>query len=106
MNPHAIYERLVKEGEAWAEAEYSASLFEETTRVLKSKLMQQSPESSMAAKETDAYASKDYEEHVKRAAELRCEANKAKVRWISAQAWVDASRTQAASERAALKTAT
>lgn len=101
INPKEIYEKLLEAGEHWADADAAASMLEETLRVLKSKLMLASEQSSIAAKEADAYASSEYEKHVKDAVVARQEANRARVRWISAQTLVDLKRTEAASERAA-----
>lgn len=101
MNPTEIYQKLLEAGEHWADADAGASMLEETLRVLKSKLMLESGQSSMAAKEADAYASAEYEAHVKSAVGARKIANRAKVRWISAQTYVDLKRTEAATERAA-----
>jgi len=78
-------------------------LLEETKKVLLAQLMLKSPAGSMAGKETDALADPQYTIHLGQMIEARREANRAKTRWISAQAWVDAKRTEAATERQAMR---
>lgn len=105
INPEHIYQKLVGLGEDWADANAAAELLEETKKVLLAQLMLASEASSMAAKESYALSDPSYKIHINRMVEARKEANKAKVRYISAQAWFEAKRTESANERAANKAA-
>ena len=102
INPDQIYERLFTAGADYADKDAAASLLEESKRVLLSQLMQ-SYEGSIAAREMAALADDRYVKHITVMVEARRDANRAKTRWLSAQAWVDATRTAAATERAAMK---
>lgn len=106
INPDAIYEKLVTLGEDFSDKDAAANLLDETKKVLLAQLMVKSSATSAAAKEMEALADPSYTVHIGRMVEAKKEAQRAKVRWISAQAWCDASRTQAASERAANRHAT
>jgi hypothetical protein len=102
IKPDEIYQRLSTAGEDYADKDAAASLLEESKKVLLSQLMQ-SHEGSVAAREMAALADARYSEHIADMVEARRQANRAKTRWLSAQAWVDATRTAAATERAALR---
>lgn len=102
INPEQIYERLSAAGDDFADKDAAASLLEESKKVLLAQLMQKH-EGSVAAREMAALADTRYSEHIADMVEARREANRAKTRWLSAQAWVDAKRTEAATERAALR---
>jgi Tfp pilus assembly major pilin PilA len=102
INPDQIYQRLSEAGDDYADKDAAASLLEEIKKVLLSQIMQ-SHEGSVAAREMAALADDRYVKHITVMVEARKDANKAKTRWLSAQAWVDAKRTEAATERAALK---
>jgi len=106
MKPLDLHERLVTKGTEWAEADYRASCLEETKKTLLAQLMQKSTLSSSAAKETEAMATEEYETHITGMCEARFLANKAKVEYDSAKAFVELLRTQAANERAANRVAT
>jgi len=100
INPNEVYEKLRLSGEEWAEADYLASLFEETRRSLKSKLMVGSGETSVAKAEMVAEANDEYREHIKKMVDLRRLAIRAKVKYDSVKAWVEMTRTLEASNRA------
>lgn len=102
IKPDEIYQRLLQAGEDYADKDAAASLLEESKKVLLSQLMQ-AQEGSIASREMAALADVAYLSHIEQMVEARREANRAKTRWLSAQAWVDAKRTEAASERAALR---
>lgn len=106
INPDAVYERLIMLGEDYADKDAAASLQEEVKKILLARLMLKSSATSAAAKEMEALGDPAYEIHIGRMIEARQEAQRAKVKWLSAQAWADAARTQAASERAANRYAT
>ncbi len=105
MSPSDIYQKLITAGTEWAEANAAADLFEETKKVVLSKLADET-DGSMAAREAHAFRHPDYLKHVKSMVEARKIANIAKVRYASIQTFVDLMRTKEASERAANKHAT
>lgn len=106
LNPTSIYEKLVEEGEAWADAQEIAELMEETKKTLVAQLAAESGESSIAAKENYAHRHDDYKKHINAMVKARKAANKAKVRYDSARVWADMIRTKNANERAANRYAT
>lgn len=106
MNPNEIHQKLVTLGEGWAEMNYAADLLEESKKPLLAQLMAKSAQTSIAAKEADALAAPEYDEHIKKMCKARMQANKAKVQHESAKVWVELLRTQSANERAANKVAT
>jgi hypothetical protein len=66
----AEYDELVCRS-ARAAADYER--LSDMTRVIKARLMDESPESSIAGQERDAYASPEYEKHLLRVADARLE---------------------------------
>ncbi|MGL6123875.1 MAG: hypothetical protein ACRC1W_12865 [Shewanella sp.] len=102
FNSDLIYERLCTAGEDYADKDAAATFLEESKKVLLSQLMQ-AHDGSVSAREMAALADSAYIAHIEQMVEARREANRAKTRWLSAQAWVDAKRTEAATERAAMK---
>lgn len=106
LDPTDIYERLVKGGEEWADAQAAAELLEESKKTLVSQLGADSGLSSATAREAYAYAHDDYIDHVQRMVEARKHANKCKVRYDSAKIWAELLRTKNANERAAMGRAT
>lgn len=105
IDPHNLYEKLVKAGDEWAELNAAAELLEETKKTLVSQLAADSPESSMSAKEAWALRQEGYRRHVTSMVTARKAANKAKVKYDSAKVYVDLLRTSAANERVLLKAA-
>lgn len=106
LNPENIYERLVKLGDEWADAQEVAELMEETKKTLVSQLASDSDEKSIAARESEALRSDEYKAHIETMVKARKGANKAKVRYDSAKIWSELLRTKAATERAANRSAT
>jgi len=105
LNPNDIHQKLVTLGEGWSEMNYAAELLEETKKTTLAQLTLKSTASSMAAKETEALASPEYDEHVRKMVKARMHANKAKVGYESAKVSVDMLRTQNANELAANRSA-
>lgn len=106
LNADNVHEKLVTIGEGWSEMNYAAELLEETKKTLLAQLTLKSSGSSMAAKETEALASGDYDEHIRKMVKARMQANKCKVKYDSAKVWAELKRTEAANERAANRSAT
>ena len=99
MDTEQIHERLVTAGESWADLDAAASLLEETKKSVLAELMNKA-EGSMAARESEALADAVYRHHVTTMVTARKEANRAKVRYDSAKAWVELMRTQESTRRA------
>jgi len=102
MNPQSVYERLVTVGTDWAEKEHAANLLEGTLKSVKAKIAIQHKDCGMSVAESELRAEADYEyqQHREMAANARAEALKAKVVYHAAQAYIDAWRTEQATERA------
>ena len=105
MNPNEIYQKLTEAGTAWANALGDAELLE---GALKSQLAQLTVEAkalencSMAEAKDLALMSAGYRDAQVAAIEARREANRCRVKYDSAKSWVEASRSQMATERVAL----
>ena len=105
-NPASIYQQLTEAGDTWADAHEAAEMLRETQKILKAKLMKQSGEKSISAKELDAISSKEYDDHVKLAVEATGAEARAKVRYERVKILADLWRTQNANQRAAMRDAT
>lgn len=101
-----IHEQLTKLGNTLADCNADAELLEENKGVLFSELVLRSAASSISAKEHEARASKEYKEHLIGMVEARKIANRAKYAFNTARDWLDWKRTEAATERATLRSAT
>lgn|SRR5574337_62437 len=100
FSPARLYADLVEAGEAWAHAEAGASLLEESRKSALSQIKLRSTEKSDAARETEALASPEYQEHVEKMVEARRLANVARVKWIAIQTYTELLRTQQSNLRA------
>jgi hypothetical protein len=100
-----IHESLTKLGNTWADADADAERLEKNEKILFSELVLRSAASSIAAKEHEARASEEYQTHVEGMVEARRIANRAKVALNNARDWLDWKRTEAATERATLRSA-
>jgi hypothetical protein len=103
MNPNSVYEKLVKVGTEWADAEQAANLLEGTLKSVKAKIAMQHKDCGMSVAESELRAECDFEykEAREQAIKARTEAIKAKVVYQAAQAFIDAWRTVEATQRAA-----
>lgn len=101
-----IHEQLTKLGNAWADANADAELLEEKKKILFSELVLRSNSGSISAKEHEAHAREEYKFHIEGMVEARRRANRAKSALGNALAWLDWKRTEAATERAAIRSAT
>lgn len=100
MNAEEIYASLIREGEAWADAEAAASLLEETRRTVLAKCMNEAASPSIAGKEMLALASDEYKRHLEGMVRARTAANKARVRYDSAKTLAELRRSEEATRRA------
>lgn len=102
FDPREITERLRLAGENWADREAAASLLEETRKTVLAELMNQL-EGSVASRESVALADPSYRLHLVNMVTARKEANRAKVNFDSAKAWIELTRTAESSRRAEMK---
>lgn len=107
MNPTEVYERLTNEGSEWADKHAAAELLEATLKSVHSQCVIQYRSKGKPISECENLATinPDYINARRIAIEARQEANRAKVRYKSAEAWFDAMRTAEATHRAASKAA-
>lgn len=103
FNPTEITERLRLAGEEWADKNAAAQMLEDVKKVIFAKLCNASLEKTVSAKENDAYARASYLEHITKMVEARREADRAKVKWITGQAYIELVRSKEATNRAERK---
>lgn len=103
FNPNEIAERMRLAGEEWSDLDAAANMLEETRKSVLAELMNQSQASSMAARESDALADPAYKLHVTNMVNARKDANRARVKYDTARAWVELVRTSEATKRAEMK---
>lgn len=99
FNPESIFRELVKSGEEWAELECLAQQLEETKKPVLNSLKLQSPEKADSARETWAYAQKEYTIHVNGMVAARKKANIAKVRYFANKTLAELRRTEQSNRR-------
>jgi len=103
FDPTVMYDKIVKAGEEWADAEAAADLLEETKKSVLAKLMNEAGHASMAGKEMQALADAKYTEFVKGMVAARKTANKARVRYDSAKVLAELRRSQESTKRAEMQ---
>lgn len=103
LNPNEIEERLRLAGLEWADLDEAATLLEEIKSSFLAELTNKAEGSSMAAKENLAKANPEFKEYVTKMVKARSAANRAKVKYKSAEAWVELVRTSEATKRAELR---
>src|ERR1700759_4889649 len=101
-DPTEIHANLVKLGEAWADKERAAQLYEETRKSLRSQIALKFLADTGAANKAEmmAEATEEYITHLKSMVEARRQANIAEVNYNAARVWTDLVRTQEATRRA------
>lgn len=100
FDPNQIYDRIVKAGEEWADAEAAASLLEETRKSVLAKLMNECAAPTAAAKEMYALADDKYKSFVEGMVAARKTANAKRVRYDSAKILAELRRSQESTKRA------
>lgn len=105
IDAEEIYQKLCEAGYDWAEKNRIADKEDKVEKIVIAMLGNEI-DGSMAAKEAYAKSHARYKEHVDKMTDARCAADCAKVEYESRKAWLDAMRTNAATERAANKFAT
>jgi hypothetical protein len=102
-DPDKVMHKVEQLGLDWADKKAAADEFEETKKSLLARIATNSGESSEAAKERYALASGEYEEHILNMVQAKREANRAKVKYDSAQVWCDFTRSIEATKRTEMK---
>ena len=102
FDPTEIAERMRLAGEEWSDLDAAANMLEETRKSVLAELMNQA-EGSMAARESEALADPVYKLHITNMVTARKEANRARVKYDTAKAWVELVRTSEATKRAELR---
>jgi len=103
FNPTEIAERMRLAGEEWSDLDAAANMLEETRKSVLAELVNQSKGGSIAAKESEALANPAYKLHLTNMVNARREANRARVKYDTARAWVELVRTSEATKRAELR---
>lgn len=109
-DPLKIYKAMLKAGDNWSEANYEASLYEETKKTLHAKIVGEIMSTGLAngvkiaktSAEIMAYADPRFEEHLEKMSKARANANKHRVRYDSLRVMVDVMRTLESTKRAEL----
>ncbi len=103
LDPNEVYGRLVELGEAWADANAAAALWEETQKSYLAQLTVRASNGgtrSQAAAQTEALGTSEYQKHCRNMVLARRDANKARVRYDSAKMWAELMRSANANRRA------
>jgi hypothetical protein len=108
IDPKTVYEKLTLAGNAMADAQYDFQVLDDATKpmlALNTTLAIQAESCSVAMGTTIALSADQYRDHLKGVAEAKRLYLRAKVHYDSVKAFCDHSRTQEASNRAALREA-
>lgn len=103
FDPSEIAERMRLAGEEWADLDAAANMLEETRKSVLAELVNQASGGSIAARESEALADPAYKLHITNMVNARKEANRARVKFDTAKAWVELVRTSEATKRAEMK---
>lgn len=103
LDPNEIYHKLTEAGNDWADKQAAHNVLDDTKNSVLAKLMLKSAAPSVAAREIEAKASEEYENHVRATQEAFKDALKARVKYDSMRVWVDLKRSEEASRRAEMK---
>lgn len=99
-HPPAIRADIVSLGEEWADRDAAASLLEETRKSILADIINRTPGSSYAARESVALADPEYRQHLTSMVECRRLANRARVAHDASKIEADMMRSAEATRRA------
>ena len=99
IDPQTSLEAMHKTGPLLAQARAERTYLEEFRKSLKAKLMKESPQTSAAMQERDAYAHPDYIEHLEGLREAVEREETLRWRLVTAQTAIDVWRSMEASNR-------
>ncbi len=100
LDANELYHKLTEFGEQWADLQSAYDALEGAKSSVLARLMMQSDAASVAAREMEAKASKEYEDYRKSVEAAQAAAIKARVKYESIKVWVELKRTESANERA------
>ena len=103
MDANELFHKLTVAGNDWADKQAAYNILEDTKNAVLAQLMLKSQATSVAAKEIEAKASKEFTEHVQNTQEAMKAALKAKVQYESIKIWIELRRSVEATRRAEMK---
>ena len=103
MDADKLYYKLTQAGDDWADKQAAYNVLDDTKNAVLAQLMLKSQATSIAAKEVEAKASKEYTNHVKATQEAMKASLKAKVAYESIKIWIDLKRSEEATRRAEMR---
>jgi hypothetical protein len=103
VDANELYHKLTQAGDDWADKQAAYNVLDDTKNAVLAQLMLKSSATSVAAKEIEAKASKEYTDHVRHTQEAMKLALKAKVNYESIKIWIDLKRSEEATRRAEMK---
>lgn len=102
LDPNEVYQRLVKLGEDWADAEAAADLLEETRKSVLARLTLERMTGDTRTRvtaEQSALTTLEYRSHLEAMVTARQKATRLRVRYDAARTWSDLLRTMQATRR-------
>jgi len=103
MDANELYYKLTQAGDDWADKQAAYNVLDDTKNAVLAQLTLKSEAPSVAAREIEAKASKEYTEHVKKTQDAMKQALKAKVNYESIKIWIELKRSEEATRRAEMK---
>ena len=103
MDANELYHKLTQAGDDWADKQAAYNVLDDTKNAVLAQLTLKSEATSVAAREIEAKASKEYTEHVKKTQDAMKAALKAKVNYESIKIWIELKRSEEATRRAEMK---
>jgi hypothetical protein len=103
MDANELYHKLTQAGDDWADKQAAYNVLDDTKNAVLAQLTLKSEAPSVAAREIEAKASKEYTEHVKKTQDAMKAALKAKVNYESIKIWIELKRSEEATRRAEMK---
>lgn len=103
MDANELYHKLTTAGNDWADKQAAYNILEDTKNAVLAQLMLKSQATSVAAREIEAKASKEFTDHVNSTQDAMKAALKAKVNYESIKTWIDLKRSEEATRRAEMK---
>lgn len=100
LNPDEIYKLVMAAGDAWADKDAAASILEETKSIVLAELINNQPQTlGVSVRESLAKGDPVYRLHVTNMVAARKDANKARVRYKSAEMLADLRRSEESTRR-------
>jgi len=103
VDANELYHKLTQAGDDWADKQAAYNVLDDTKNAVLAQLTLKSEAPSVAAREIEAKASKEYTEHVKKTQDAMKQALKAKVNYESIKIWIELKRSEEATRRAEMK---